>query len=203
MVLDHAGIKPNPARDRVVVKLPREQHEELNPPTAEHVAAVYARLPERHKLALLFLDYSGARVAAIDHVLVNDYDEPRRRVRLRASTTKMRRALWIDLHPVLADAIEATLPHRRFRDPEARLFAESGADAIRTAIAKACKASGVPVFSPHDLRHRRISLLHLRGMPWARIGELVGQRDLAVTANTYTHVMLDETELGYAELLTG
>ena len=28
----------------------------------------------------------------------------------------------------------------------------------------------------HDLRHGRISLLHLRGVPWARIGEFVGQR---------------------------
>jgi hypothetical protein len=36
-------------------------------------------------------------------------------------------------------------------------------------------------------------LLHLRGMPWARIGEQVGQRDLSVTANTYSHVILDET----------
>ncbi len=36
--------------------------------------------------------------------------------------------------------------------------------------------------------HRRISLLHLRGVPWVRIGEQVGQRDLAVTANTYSHV---------------
>jgi integrase len=105
------------------------------------------------------------------------------------------------LPDVLADAIEATLPHRRFRDPDGRLFGESGADALRTAIAKACRAAGVPPFSPHDLRHRRISLLHLRGMPWARIGELVGQRDLAVTANTYTHVMLDEAELDYGELL--
>jgi integrase len=78
---------------------------------------------------------------------------------------------------------------------------DSGADAIRTAIAKACRAEGVPVFSPHDLRHRRISLLHLRGMPWARIGELVGQRDLAVTANTYSHVLIDEAELDYAALL--
>jgi integrase len=201
MVLDHAGVKPNPARDRVVVKLPRDQAEELNPPTAEHVAAAYERLPSKHRLALLFLDWSGARVAAIDHTRVGDYDEPRRRVRLRASTTKMRRALWIDLPDVLAEAVEATLPHRRFRDPEAILFAESGADALRTAIAKACKAAGVPVFSPHDLRHRRISLLHLRGMPWARIGELVGQRDLAVTANTYSHVLLDEAELDYARLL--
>ena len=65
---------------------------------------------------------------------------------------------------------------------------ESGADA-RTSIAKACKAAAVPLFSPHDLRHRRISLLHLRGVPWARIGEFVGQRNLAVTANTYSHVL--------------
>jgi hypothetical protein len=35
-------------------------------------------------------------------------------------------------------------------------------------------------------------------MPWARISEFVGQRDLAVTANTYTHVLTGETELDYA-----
>jgi integrase len=70
------------------------------------------------------------------------------------------------------------------------------------AISRACVAAGVPVFSPHDLRHRRISLMHLAGIPWARIGEHVGQRDLAVTANTYTHVLIDETELDYATLLS-
>jgi hypothetical protein len=43
--------------------------------------------------------------------------------------------------------------------------------------------------------------MHLRGIPWARIGEFVGQRDLAVTANTYTHVLLDEEELDYTNLL--
>jgi len=41
----------------------------------------------------------------------------------------------------------------------------------------------------------------LRGMPWARIGEQVGQRDLAVTANTYSHVMIDEAEVAYERLL--
>jgi Bacterial protein of unknown function (DUF899) len=43
---------------------------------------------------------------------------------------------------VLADAIEGTIPHRRFRDPEARLSAESGADAPRTSIAKAYEVAG-------------------------------------------------------------
>jgi integrase len=135
-------------------------------------------------------------------VLVGDYDEPRRRIRLRAATTKTRKALWVELPPVLAEAIEATLPHRRFRDPEARLFAESGADALRTSIAKACKAEGIPLWSPHDLRHRRISLLHLRGVPWARIGAFVGQRSLSVTADVYSHVLNDERELDYRTMLS-
>src|SRR4030095_9964954 len=112
------------------------------------------------------------------------------------------RALWIELPPELADALETTLGPREDRDPDARLFADSGADALRTSIAKACRAAAIPLWSPHDLRHRRISLLHLRGVPWARIAEFVGQRDLTVTANTYTHVLADETEWDYAKLLT-
>jgi hypothetical protein len=43
--------------------------------------------------------------------------------------------------------------------------------------------------------------MHLGGAPWARIGEHVGQRNLAVTANTHTHVLADETELDYLTLV--
>jgi integrase len=201
MVLDHAGISPNPARDSSV-RLPRAEPEEVQPPSAAEVEAVYRRIPAKHRRPLLWLDWSGARVGSVDDVLVGDYDEPRRRIRLRAATTKTRRALWVELPPELAEAIEATLPHRRFRNLETRLFAESGSDALRTSIAKACKAEGIPLWSPHDLRHRRISLLHLRGVPWARIGEFVGQRSLSVTADTYSHVLIDETEVDYEELLS-
>jgi hypothetical protein len=38
------------------------------------------------------------------------------------------------------------------------------------------------------------------GVPWARIGEHVGQRNLAKTANTYSHVLADERELDYGSL---
>jgi len=97
----------------------------------------------------------------------------------------------VELHPALADAIEATLPHRRFRDPDARLFGDSSADALRTAIGKACKAAAILVASPARPPAPRISLLHLRGVPWTPIAEFVGQRNLTVTANTYTHVLVD------------
>jgi integrase len=85
--------------------------------------------------------------------------------------------------------------------PDRCVFQAVTADRLRTAIARACIAAGVPAFSPHDLRHRRVSLLHLGGVPWARIGEHVGQRNLAVTANTYSHVLSDETEINYADLI--
>jgi integrase len=200
MVLDYARIDPNPARDKITIKLPREEPEELNPPTAEHVATVHRLLPSRHRLPLLFLEWSGARVAAIDLCTVGDYDEPNRRVRLRARTTKTRAALWIDLPDVLADALETRLGPREDRNPDAKPFGESGANALRTSIAKACRAAGIPLFSPHDLRHRRVSLLHRSGKSWAEIGRFVGQRNLAVTANTYTHVLVDG-EIDYRELL--
>jgi hypothetical protein len=41
----------------------------------------------------------------------------------------------------------------------------------------------------------------LRGVPWARIGEFVGQRDISVTADTYSHVLSDETELDYEGMI--
>jgi integrase len=127
-------------------------------------------------------------------------------VRLRKTTTKTRAALWVELPDVLADAIEAVLPSRLAvagseRDPEAPLFPDATGDRLRTAIARACRVAGVPAFSLHDLRHRRISLLHRQGRSWAEIARFVGQRKLSVTADTYTHVLSDGRELDYEQLL--
>ena len=69
------------------------------------------------------------------------------------------------------------------------------------AIARACRDAGVPTFSPHDLRHRRISLLHHQGTSWAEIGARVGQRNLSTTADIYTHVLMDYREIDRSALL--
>lgn len=200
-VLEENGIEPNPARDKRV-RLPHAEPVELEPPASNHVEAVVRLLPPAYRLPLLWLDWSGARVGSVETVRVGDYDELAKRVRLRASTTKTRAALWVELPDALAEAIEATLPPREDRDADAPLFLGVSADRLRTAIARACRASGVPVFSPHDLRHRRISLLHRQGRTWAEIGRLVGQRKLSVTADTYTHVLSDGRELDYPALVS-
>jgi integrase len=199
-VLEREGIDPNPARSKDVV-LPYEEVEEIEPPTAEHVEAVFHLLAGAYRLPLLWLDWSGARLASVENLLIGDYDQPARRVRLRAATTKTRRALWVELHPILAEALEASLPPREDRDPDARLFPGCDADALRTAIGRACKAAAIPIFSPHDLRHRRISVLHKQGRTWAEIGGFVGQRKLSVTSDVYTHVLIDAREVDYAALV--
>jgi integrase len=101
---------------------------------------------------------------------------------------------------VVFEAVTALVP-REDRVAERPVFQGFGGDRFRTALHRACAAAGVPSFSPHDLRHRRVSLLHLAGVPWARIGEQVGHDDLVTTARTYTHVVADEGELDYAGLL--
>jgi integrase len=200
MILDFESVTPNPARDRVRVKLPRESRPEIAPPSAEHVEAVHRLLAPAYKLPLLLLDATGMRVGELCALTWADVDEPRSRFRVSRAVAKTRYARFVSVPPTLFAAVLVLCP-RDDRVPERRVFQGVTADRLRTAISRACVASGVPVFSPHDLRHRRISLLHLGGVPWARIGEHVGQRDLAVTANTYTHVLTDERELDYASVL--
>lgn len=200
MVFDHAAVTPNPARDRVRVRLPREDRPEVQPPTSEHVLAVHRLLAPAYRLPLLVLDATGMRVGELEQLAWGDVDEPRGRWRVSRTVAKTGYGRWISVPPVLFTAVLELCP-RDDRHPDRRVFQGVTADRLRTAISRACTAAGVPTFSPHDLRHRRISLLHLGGVPWARIGEHVGQRNLAVTANTYSHVLTDEHELDYQTLL--
>lgn len=201
-VLDFGGIKDNPARDRSRVRLPRELREEPTPPTAAQIEAVLGLMPPRYALALLVLDATGMRVGELEEtgLLCSDLDEPNTRWRIRRAVEKGRRGRWVSLPPDLFAAVLATLPARDDRSPDRPVFPGLTQERLRTAIARASRASGTPAWSPHDLRHRRISLWHRQGETWALIGARVGQRSLSVTADTYTHVLLDNRELNHAAL---
>jgi integrase len=199
MIVDHEAIVPNPVRSPLV-KLPRSEHTEVNPPTAEHLLAVLERLPAVYRLPLLVLDATGMRVGELEQLSWGDIDEPHGRWRVTAKASKTNRARWVTPPPVLLERVLELVP-REDRAPGRRVFQGFGADRFRTALTRACTAAGVPAFSPHDLRHRRVSLLHAGGVSWARIGEAVGHGDIATTARIYTHVLLDETELDYGRML--
>jgi hypothetical protein len=156
--------------------------------------------PSGYRLPLVVLEQTGMRLGELEGLSWGDLDEERLCWRVSEAVSKTRHARWVPVPPELFQAV-TRLVAREDRTPERRIFQGFGGDRFRTAVTRACTAAGVPAFSPHDLRHRRISLLHLSGVPWARIGEHVGQRSLRVTADTYSHVLVDEAELDYAQLL--
>jgi integrase len=128
-----------------------------------------------------------------------DVDEPRGRWRVSAEVSKTSRPRWVTPPAEVFAAVVELVP-REDRDLATLVFEGFAASRLRTSIGRACRPAGVPLFSPHGLSHRRISLLHLSGAPWARIGEAMRQLSL-VTANTKTHVLTDERELDFGELL--
>lgn len=200
MILDFADVTPNPARDRVVVKLPRNDGVEVSPPTAPHVIAVHGLLGRASRLPLLVLDATGMRVGELAALTWGDVDEPSCRWRVSKAVAKTRRARWV---PVQGDVFQAVvdLVPREDRDLSASVFAGFGIDRFRTAIARACKAAGVPVFSPHDLRHRRATLWHLQGVPTAEAAAWLGHSP-EEHLETYAHASLvDRDELDYPDLL--
>jgi integrase len=137
MVLDFAGISPNPARDRVQVRLPREEPVEPEPPSAEHVEAVGGMLAVPYLLGLLVLDATGVRVGELEAAKLGDLDEQRKAWLVRAAISKTRRPRWVSLPDDLFDVIVARLPAREDRDPSMALFNEVTADRLRMAITRA------------------------------------------------------------------
>jgi integrase len=200
MIFDYAAIEPNPARS-TRVKLPLEEPEEVEPPIADHVEAAAWMLAPSYVLGVLVLDATGARIGELEAATIGDLDESRKAWLVRAKVAKTRRARWVELPDDLFAAVVELLPAREDRDMEAPLFPVGSADRLRMAIGRACRDAGVPSWSPHDLRHRRISLLHHEGVSWAEIGARVGQRNLSVTADRYTHAMMDYREIQRPELL--
>jgi integrase len=65
---------------------------------------------------------------------------------------------------------------------------------LRTAITKACKATGTPHFSPHGLRRRRGSLYYKRTGSLAEIATLLGDSK-RVAAEHYVYALTDYREV--------
>ena len=98
-----------------------------------------------------------------------DVDELEERWRVSQASAKTKQARWVPVPGVLFGAVVEFVA-REDRNLDGPVFAGFGADRFRTAITRACKAAGVPAFSPHDLRHGRASLWHLAGVPAAEAG---------------------------------
>jgi integrase len=130
---------------------------------------------------------------------VGDLDEQEGRWRVSQAKAKTNTLRCMPVHETVF-ASDVDLVPRDDRDVTARVFEGFGADRLRTAITGACKAAAVPTFSPHDLRHRRATLWHLQGVPAVDAASWLGHSPQE-HLRTYAHVVIDRSELDYADLL--
>ena len=192
LIFDYAGIDPNPARDDRL-RLPSIIRLEANPPTGEQFLAMLNAMPRRYWLPLVVLEQTGMRVGEAASLAWGDVDERGCRFRLRAASTKTRRARWVQVPGWLMVVVAGSLP-REDRSELRRVFPGFNADVAKNAMARACRTAGVPHFHPHVLRHRRGTIWHLD--PAITIREQMerggwSRSDIAI--DTYSHLLpLDE-----------
>ena len=195
-VLDYTGAQSNPARDRRI-RYPTAEQEIVVPPSDKHVLAMLDKMPQERRLLFAFLEQDGGRLGEHIAFTWGDVDIEGLRILARPEAVKgrrgRRRPRWIQIPEWLMDLLLETCPPED-RVGDRPLFPwlhaiEHPRQAANKTMSSACKAAGIPHFHPHDLRHRRVSLWHGQGIPAREIGDRVGQRQIAVTLDTYTHVM--------------
>jgi integrase len=190
--LDYSKVTPNAARDERI-KLPKERKPHIPPPLADHVETVAGLVAREYVLPLLVIDYAGPRVSELETAQVGDLDEGRHAIRVRPTFEKNGRYRYLDLPDDLFSAIVVTLPPREDRNLETQLFPGLTDANLRMAIKRACKAGGVPHFSPHGLRRRRGSLHYKRTGSLADVAELLGDSK-RVAADHYVYALVDHRE---------
>lgn len=190
-ILDDAGVYPNPARDRTV-RLPKVDREEITPPSAAHVATILRLIPKRWRLPLLVLEQTGMRVGEAERLQWQDVDVQGSRLRIRQGKSRAARR-WVTVPDWLMADLDASCPIDD-RTAERYVFPGFTRGAARNAMARVCKAAGIPHYHPHDLRHRYASVQIARGVPVARVAEQIGHEKKSLTLDTYTHVLLAEED---------
>lgn len=73
------------------------------------------------------------------------------------------------------------------RQPKALLFPDVTPAQVTMAFIRACQLEGIEDFSFHDLRHTFASLLRMNGADLHTLGQLLGHKDLRMTAR-YAHL---------------
>jgi integrase len=188
LILDFAGVEPNPARDGRV-KLPKIEMAVVEPPTSEQVEANLAYVPRRWSLPLRVLEQTGMRVGELHGLEWRDVDLSGSRFRVRHGKTASARR-WVAVPEWLIEQIAATCPPDD-RTPERRVFQGFTPDVAKNVMARACKAAGIPHFHPHDLRHRYASVKLREGVPVTDLAAQLGHSKKSLTLDTYSHVLVD------------
>lgn len=200
LVLDFAGVEPNPARDGRV-RLPTVRAQEPNPPTGRQFLAILDNSPAAWRLPFVTQEQTGTYLVELLSLTWGDVDVAESKFRLRFANVKAgirARARTVQVPEWIMDAIAATCPLED-RTAERKVFQGLKDDTGRKVMGRACTLAGIPHFSPKNLRERRASIWHHGGLPAKVLADRLGHAKASMSLDVYTHT-LDPGEVAEAEL---
>jgi integrase len=174
------------------VRIARAAREEINPPGFDHVLAILDTIAPAYRLHVATLEATGLRISELLAVTWGRMDFRSGGMLVAHGATKGNTSgrRFVPLPDHIIEEIASLVPVED-RQPGAAVF--SGSDqAVRLAVARACKFAGVPHYSPHDFRHRWISLRYAARWPETQIADGAGHGMKSVTRTIYAHVLRDE-----------
>jgi integrase len=89
--------------------------------------------------------------------------------------------------------LDLTPPDERTAD--SRVFPKVSEDGLRKAMWRGCQRAGIAAYSPHDLRHRWVSVQLRCGVPIIDVRAGAGHRNASETLDTYGHVVTDTDDV--------
>jgi integrase len=187
-VIDFAGVEPNPARSKQV-KIPRATREEINPPGGAEWERIREQLDAKIELPMRLIECCGLRLNECLQLEWSDVDLADGRLRVSAARTKtMSGQRWLWLPDELVEQLAESCP---LEDRNGPVFAGLTDSNLRHRLDMACKLAGTVVYSPHDFRHRRISLWVRMGIDPVAAKVWSGHSNASMTLDRYSHVVVD------------
>jgi integrase len=187
---DFADVEPNPVRS-AKVKLPSRVSEEIAPPAQGEWDAIKRTIAKKLSLPVRLIECLGLRVSECLQLTYGDLDLANGRVRISRSRTKTSSGQrWLALPDELRDELDSLVPLED-RHTDRLVFPEVTVPAVRDGLYRACTTAKISSHSPHDLRHRRISLWVAQGFDPVAIKTWAGHARTSMTLDVYSHVIVD------------
>lgn len=135
------------------------------------------------------------RVGELSAIRWGDVDLAGSRFRVSRTQTKGRTGgqRWVQVPTPLMEEVDRLCPPDD-RTRERAVFPGVTPDGAKNVMARACIAARIAHYHPHDLRHRRLSLWHAKGVPARELAARAGHARASMSLDVYSHVLVDDDD---------
>jgi integrase len=229
--IDNGLIRDNPARRLLRKILPKEHQRNVKdaaPMTISErdrlMAAAQTTCPASMRMALMVMAFMGLRLGEALALRLKHLDFERMLYHVTESykegvfrKPKGGKSRFVDIPDFLAAELEAHvafLKKERLRigiggPVDALLVNPKDGDTpfsqrdVQCGLRRACKAAGLEIRNPHDLRHTYATILLMAGVSPAYVQKQLGHSSISMTVDIYGHWIPGEGRAGLEAALAG